>query len=324
MPEKKRDNAKLRIIFSSMLFAIVCIAEFYAMIVLPQQYIVVGLLGILFLLCLYILVSGIMGEAAKRQEKQEEQYANILISQKASYLMTKKCFEEIRDKLILIEKGTKVPTEELIGTQKGIGKVVINRSRENAEAIINSNDQVLESIKHLENLLENTDMQTSDADEIGEASIRQLLENQQELLAGLKDIEQRLNHTFTQIQQEAQAPIAAAVSEEPVPAEEQKADETVKETVPEVKAEPEPMPKAEEKPPEPDTSDPNKVMSPDDIAALLASMADEKPAEETVPEAKTEPEPVPKEEEKPPMPDTSDPNKIMSPDDIAALFAAMG
>ena len=49
------------------------------------------------------------------------------------------------------------------------------------------------------------------------------------------------------------------------------------------------------------------------------------PVAAAVPEV--EPEPVvaaPSEEEKPPMPDLSDPNKMMSPDDIAALFAAMG
>ena len=70
----------------------------------------------------------------------------------------------------------------------------------------------------------------------------------------------------------------------------------------------------EEKPPMPDLSDPNKMMSPDDIAALLANMGgDDTPA--------AEPEPVV--EEKPPMPDLSDPNKQMSPDEIAALFANM-
>jgi hypothetical protein len=65
------------------------------------------------------------------------------------------------------------------------------------------------------------------------------------------------------------------------------------------------------------------MMSPDDIEALLASMSvDSIPAEEAEPEP--EPIPEPPVEEKPPMPDLSDPNKKMSADDIAALFAAMG
>ncbi len=65
--------------------------------------------------------------------------------------------------------------------------------------------------------------------------------------------------------------------------------------------------------------DPNKMMSPDDIAALVASMGggEEAPAEEAPVEE------VPAEEPAEPVFD-DDPNKMMSPDDIAALVASMG
>ena len=96
--------------------------------------------------------------------------------------------------------------------------------------------------------------------------------------------------------------------------------------------EPEPIteeqPAAEEKPAMPDLSDPNKTLSPDEIAALFANMSDNAPKEEEKPvEAEPIVEEVPQEqpatEEKPPMPDLSDPNKTLSPDEIAALFANM-
>ena len=84
----------------------------------------------------------------------------------------------------------------------------------------------------------------------------------------------------------------------------------------------EPIPEPEpEKAPEIDTSDPNKMMSPDDIAALLASMGGEETSEQAAPAEEVVPEPEP---EKAPEIDTSDPNKMMSPDDIAALLASMG
>lgn len=60
----------------------------------------------------------------------------------------------------------------------------------------------------------------------------------------------------------------------------------------------------------PASDDMNQKMSPDDIAALIASMT---PASEPEPE----PEPVA------PAPISDDPNKPMSPDDIAALIASM-
>ena len=97
---------------------------------------------------------------------------------------------------------------------------------------------------------------------------------------------------------------------------------------------------AEETAPALDLSDPNKKMDPDDIAALIASMGVDTPeTSDTI--ATDEPElednlreeaEAPKaeaveaeapEEETPPMPDLSDPNKVMSPEEIAALIANM-
>ena len=109
-------------------------------------------------------------------------------------------------------------------------------------------------------------------------------------------------------------------------------------------AEPEAEPEIEELPPEPDLSDPNKMMSPDDIAALLASINSEVAAEpevvadevaEDIPDEPVgQPEVLdtqivsePEQEtatDAAPMPDLSDPNKVMSPDEIAALFANLG
>ena len=58
-------------------------------------------------------------------------------------------------------------------------------------------------------------------------------------------------------------------------------------------------------------SDPNKPMSPDEIAALIAAAEDQ-----SEPEIEAAPEPTPT------APIDSDPNKPMSPEDIAALIAA--
>ena len=120
--------------------------------------------------------------------------------------------------------------------------------------------------------------------------------------------------------------------------------ESVAESAAESAAEPEAEPEIEELPPEPDLSDPNKMMSPDDIAALLASINSEVAAEpEVVADevaADIPDKPVgqsevldtqivsePEQEtatDASPMPDLSDPNKVMSPDEIAALFANLG
>lgn len=157
---------------------------------------------------------------------------------------------------------------------------------------------------------------------------------------------------------EESAPEAAMSAEEPMLPEEPVIPEAIEidnDAISELIMEKKPLDEAivmEESPveqpaSEPVISDPNKPMSPDDIAALLASTA-EQSSSESKPEpvisdpnkpmspediaaliANTETEDLPEEtkkfeeEEKPSMPDMSDPNKPMSPDDIAALIANM-
>lgn len=100
------------------------------------------------------------------------------------------------------------------------------------------------------------------------------------------------------------------------------------EPMPEIAKETEPEPAAAEAPviPEVDLSDPNKAMSADDIAALFAALGGAEEGPEPAPGISVEEEPEPAATEAPVIPevDLSDPNKAMSPDDIAALFAAMG
>lgn len=359
MEENKRKKANLQIIFSATLLVVVFIIELYTMMNMPQQFIVIGIFAILFLIFLYSLMQGILTKIQAKEERREEQYDSIFKSEKASYLMLKKHFEELEEALVRIESNVKVPTEEIVGTQKGIAKVIIGRNLENAESIIRSNDRLLAKLDENEKLLD-------EYKTITDSTVQQLMEKQQEMMMALKDMEIRLNNAIMQISAKTpsvvQVPVATPIIQEsheekiptPVnpdaPIEEPEAvdnadpvesivqepinepeevqvpdSEPEVEVTPEPEATPVPEPEQEpvveeEKPPMPDLSDPNKQMSPDDIAALFANMAGEEAAKEAEPEVTSEPV---VEEEKPPMPDLSDPNKQMSPDDIAALFANM-
>ena len=54
-----------------------------------------------------------------------------------------------------IEKNLQLPTEELLTAQKAFAKININRSKENADALMNSNDKLLEKIVSFERTLQN-------------------------------------------------------------------------------------------------------------------------------------------------------------------------
>ena len=429
MQDKKESKAKIQIIFSALLLSVVFIAEIYAIVNYPEQYIFIASFAVAFLIVLYILINGLFSLHFLKKQRREEQYDNIFKSEKASYLMLKKHFEDIDDKINILMKIAKVPTEEIINTQKGIAKVIINRSRENAEALMNSNDILLDKVDEFNKMLTSNNDGLLDAQKgIINENINQLVIKQQEIEASMKDMELRLNQAIMQTQQiissqpvqltakvdipqqpvtvqmpamqavapviqpvpapvyaeqpvapavepEAAAPevepepVAEPVIEEPAPVVEEVIPEleiepiveepaieeptpVVEEVIPEPEVEPiveeepiaEPEPVDIEVPPAPDMSDPNKKMSPDDIAALFASMGaaeepvavaepvvEEPPVEEPpVEQEPAEPEPTAEpiiEEaapETPAGPDLSDPNKPMSPDEIAALIANMG
>ena len=320
--ENKNSIARMQVIFGTLFFALVLFGELYTMLVYPQMYLVMLSLAILSLGGLYLIVSGLFKIKDIKERRREEQYDSIFKSEKASYLMLKKYFEEIEEKLSYLEKVAKVPTEEIVNAQKGIAKVIINRSRENTDALLNSNellmtqyDRVSEKLDSLMTLVnQNGEVLRSDKDVV--ASIltdfkNEILRDQrdiisgsenavklhnQELVVNLKDMELRLNTALMQSQKVvAQAPVMAAAEPVVMP---------VTEVVPQPEAVEEVMPEpVEEAVPE--------------------------PIEEVVlePEAVPEPEPIPEpveEEATPPMPDLSDPNRAMSPDEIAALFANLG
>lgn len=326
MPEKKKDKVTLQIIFSSILLTLIFLVEIYAMINAPGQFIVIGIVGVLFIACLYVLIQAIMMRIDMKKQEEIERYENLFKSEKATYLMLKKYFSEIEDKLNLIEKTSKVPTEEIVGTQKGIGKVLISRSRENAEAIMSSNEILIDRFDQFEDVMgENNDKIIASYKNVSDEHVNQLMMKQQDIIMSLKDMELRLNSAIMQSQkvvaapQIVAAPVAAAMPAPAVVA----APEAV--SIPESAPVMETAPVPEMEPVVEETIIEEKILEEETIEEEIAEeeISDDE-INALLNDISSAVEELPVEEEKPPMPDLSDPNKMMSPDDIAALLANMG
>ena len=445
MDERKNKNVKLKITLAAIFVTLAIIAEIYvALKVTFYPYVFAIVLAVLAVVAMYVLVSGALEYFDLRNKQKDELFEDTIKAQKASYILHKKYFETLEERMDVLEKAAALPTEEIVTAQKGIAKVIISRSRENTEATLSSHEQIIEMLGEFEKQLnqskagiveqlhednveiveqlrennagiveklnENSAGLAEKEKAMNAESIQQMINKQQEIIMNLKDMEIRMSNAILQSQKVIteqipvyQAPVmqsampvmqstvpvmqnavpteqpAAPISqpapepvvmeepiiekpvmmeepiiEEPVVMEEPIIEESMMEEPiieePVMMEEP-----AEELPPMPDLSDPNKKMSPDDIAALFANLGGGSPAaEESVPVEEIIPDPVVMEEpineepvmmeepiieepvmmeepimeepaeELPPMPDLSDPNKQMSPDDIAALFANLG
>ena len=365
MQDKKQTSAKIHLIFSTLLLALAIVAEFYTMVNYPAQYLPIALFAILMLIFLNIAVNSVFTIKLAGEKRRDEQYESILKSEKASYLLLKKYFEEIDDKIDILQASAKVPTEEIVTAQKGVAKAVISKNRENAEAIIASNDQVMDKITEFEDRLSNNNGELiSEQKDISSDAVTQLIMKQQELVEDIKDMEIRLNQAIMQTQQIISSQPVQLTADVNVPTQ----PVTVQMTGMPVMTAPAPMqePAVQTAVQTPVQMESAEVSDDDLIIDSFAeeelvdpvveeieeqeiieeSVIDSEPevvAEELVidsepevvvdePVMDNEPEVVVDEpvvdsepesavEEVSPMPDLSDPNKKLSPEEIAAMFA---
>ena len=309
MQDKKQKKAKIQVIFLILISTLVILADFYAIINYPKEYMLIAAITVIFMICLWGVISGFFSLSALKEDRREEQYDSIFKSEKASYLMLRKYFDEIEGKIEILQKESKIPTEDIINAQKGIAKVVINRNKENADAIMNSNEQLMETFEHLENKLkESNDFIIESQKNVIYDNLKDIMEKQQVLSDSIKDMEIRLSQAITanpiQFTANVEMPKQTTDAPQSAPAMEAIPEPVVEEAA---IAEPEPVAVIE---PEPVVETPHE------------------PEPEHVSEAPHVPEPEPVVEPSPvaeeAVADTtnSDPNRQLSADEIAALFAS--
>ena len=290
--KNKESRARFLVVFSMLLFLIILFADFYAIINYPDNFaFIIGFL-VLDIVCLFGAIYGILMVKEQKEIRREEQYDSIFKSEKASYLMLRKNFEEITERLEHIEKviasqEVTVPTEDIISSQKAVAKVVIGRSKENADAILGALDIVHEEIAEVKQSL--SDVSSG----VIEGQKKASEESLKEMILTLKDMEIRIHTALSQHQASAGVSVvtAAPIPSQPVVEEKPVIEEAplLVEEEPVIEEEPllveeEPVIEEEpllveeepvvgdEVPPMPDLSDPNKVMTPEEIAALIANI----------------------------------------------------
>ena len=353
MQDKKQKKAKIQVIFLILISTLVILADFYAIINYPKEYMLIAAITVIFMICLWGVISGFFSLSALKEDRREEQYDSIFKSEKASYLMLRKYFDEIEGKIEILQKESKIPTEDIINAQKGIAKVVINRNKENADAIMNSNEQLMETFEHLENKLkESNDFIIESQKNVIYDNLKDIMEKQQVLSDSIKDMEIRLSQAITAnpiqftanvempkqtIDAPQSAPAMEAIPEpesvqaneseqipEPIPVNEPEPvvetphvpePEPVSETphIPEPEPVVEPGPAADEAVADTTNSDPNRQLSADKIAALFASANAGATEPESEPAEKVITEPVTEAPQAPEPEPVSEPEPAKSP-----------
>ena len=348
--KNKDSKARMQMIFGILLFAFIFMAELYAIVNFPKMFIVLVVLAAADLICLYVAIRGVISVYETKYARREEQYESIFKSEKASYLMLKKYFEEISVKLAYMEEASKIPTEEIVNAQKGIAKVIIKRSHENTDALMNSYEQLLDRFDTFQKGMDGfgtvagaykdeilsvckdeISSVQKDGKEQEHSQDKEIAAKLQEIIIAMKDMELRLNQTIMNSQKvvvsQPQVSVPVATPVEPQPAPQNHVEETPVE--PEISLEPEESMKPEpeispdlEENPEPEISpDLEENPEPEILPDLEESLEPEislEPEEDMEPEISLEPEEDMEPEILPDIPEEED----LKPEEEPPIMAA--
>ena len=354
MGKNSEKNVRFRINITLLIAVVLLVADLYAMINMPQKFIILAIITALFLVAIYFLVDSISIYLMAEKNRKEEQYDSIFKSEKASYLLLRKTFDDLYE---LIEKGNqsrKANVEDIIHAQKAVAKVSIGRSKENADALMNSNDHIMEKISMLEAVLsDNVSHPAPETNKNDSAYAQNILDNQNKILQQLEVLQNTLNTIGADAKIAAESAKQNFFTEERILAEENKIEKEEPSLMEETPIEEEPSvmeetpieeePSAMEETPieeEPsvmeetpieevpsDMEEPSigkeEVSSPEeDLSKYDDIMVDTlTDSDDNVPVEKIPLEDETVVDDEPAMPDLSDPNKVMTPDEIAALIA---
>ena len=195
--KQKKDSYNLRIVTAVLVLTVLVLGELYVMINYPSNYVALIVLTVVALADIYILIASAIQKNYKKEIDQYEQYDNLFKSEKASYLVTRKSFEDIADQLDRIEEAAGSPTKDIIDAQKSIAKVTISRNKENSDALMNSNDKLLEQIFNLSDRLDNLEKNVLEQQRIiVENANKDLLLKQQQMAASVKEMELSIHNTI--------------------------------------------------------------------------------------------------------------------------------
>ncbi len=206
----KKNSQMMKISFVSLLVVLLFMIEMYEIINDPANMVVIGSLGAFLLVSVYVEMLFISKLVQSRAKEQEEAFDHVYRSEKASYLLIRKNFDKMEQKMDSLGDLSNIPYKELIAAQKALAKAQINRNKQNTNALLISNDRMMQKLTGIHNDI--SDILTNTGSNAGENNNeikpglseqdkavflegnQNVLEKQQEILQNLKVLESSLRN----------------------------------------------------------------------------------------------------------------------------------
>lgn len=337
MGNNKAQKRKVQI--TSIITLFVFLLDIYLIIYVPTDYILATAAFVTLVFAIFTLNSWFKLKELENM-RREEQYTDIMKAEKGTYVVTLDMLKDIDEKINFIgqkimplgkvgdanQRKIAAMLDSIIEDQKKVAKITISRSKENADALMNSNDKLLVQMSAFREMIENIQKQVNQQIEASSQGNSEFGNIKNELFDKIQEMTESIKKEVDEISENIE--ISNQSVESLVSASKQKIAETqntkaIEEVqMPETIIREEPVmeePIAEESsiqdmiPQEEPIPETIEVEGNDIISELImekkslddAILMEESPAEEPVKDA-----------------DLPDPNKPMSPEDIEALLAS--
>ena len=318
----KKKKSKFKLTISVMLTVGLFLVELYLMLTMPTDITLIAGVGAGILILAAFVVSAVLSCVDEKVAIHQELYDNIHKSEKASYVLLKKRLEALAKQIEGLEDNSGKNdnnSAEIIKAQKSIAKVMMNKNKETQDRLFielnnleaSLNDRVRELSKRLSGFQEEIERLADHIAKTNEEAIQEAARGgyavreaeEKEIFADSFSVEEVNEEDI--LQQLEMLEDKEDTLEEKFSVDDILSD-ILKDEISVEEPEPAPIPVV------PSPADDGGKMNQDDIAALIASMTggDAAPVEE--------PEPQPA-----PLPLSDDPNKMMTPEEIAALLASL-
>ena len=287
-----RDN--LFIAVTAALAGVFFVFIIYQIVTSPEQILPLLSCGVAFIVDIFLMIFSIQRKFEVQRQIEKQHFDEMFAAQKASYFVLRRNFDELQERLSSLEmEGNSIPGDDIISAQKALTKVTINRNSENTKAVVeaqrkllNENrDEMIQSNQELKYLI--SDMSTEIKSLKADMKALETRQQTEEPIVNTESFEPEQNENIDISTEEtsvvAEPASASESASEQIPAPEpetEPAPESVPEPAPESVPEPAPESVPEPAPaseptlaPEPAVSDdPNRTLSPEEIAKLFASM----------------------------------------------------
>ena len=196
--QPKHSKGKMSVLF--IILTALVTAELYLMINLAGNYLLIGGVALVMLCLVYLVINTAFKMKDEQEELHKKEYESLYKAQKVSYILMKQNFMDLIDLSEKILKSTESDQKinELLRAQKGVAKVTIQRNKENALAIMNCNDKLLEHMTAMEEILQGAvkEPDTSSQEAVITGLKEELLAKQKEMMTSVDKLGESLKAEF--------------------------------------------------------------------------------------------------------------------------------